>query len=57
VNAWVSIINISNDIKEPTHGNQNCYNTQILIFGGYVKVKESLHIRISVWLSIILMLW
>ena len=54
MNAWVSIINISNDIKEPTHGYQNCHTTQILIFGGYVKVRESLHTRISVWVNTIL---
>ena len=39
VNAWVSIININNGIKGPTHGYQNCNTTSILIFGRYVKVR------------------
>ena len=38
-----SLINIDNGIKEPTHGYQNCNTSQILIFGGYVKVRESLY--------------
>ena len=38
-----SLINIDNGIKEPTHGYQNCNISQILIFGGYVKVRESLY--------------
>ena len=33
-------------MKEPTHGYQNCNTSQILIFGGYVKLRE-----ISVYLS------
>jgi hypothetical protein len=42
----VSIINITNDIKEPTHGYQNYNTTQILITGGYVKVRESLYTQV-----------
>ena len=38
--CMVSIINISNGIKEPTCGHQNCDTEQMLIFGGYVKVTE-----------------
>ena len=38
----VSLINTINGIKEPTHGYQNCNTSQILIFGGYVDVRESL---------------
>ena len=38
--CMVSIININNDdIKEPTCGYQNCNTSQILIFGGYVRVR------------------
>ena len=30
----VSIININNGSKEPTHGYQNCNTNKILIYGG-----------------------
>ena len=43
VNGMVAIINIKNGIKEPTHGYQNSYTSQIFIFGGYVKVRVSSH--------------
>ena len=37
----VSIININNGIKEPsTRGDQNCITSQILLFGGYLKVRD-----------------
>ena len=39
----VSIININNGIKEPTCWYQNCNTNQISIFGGYIKVRESLY--------------
>jgi hypothetical protein len=39
--CMISIIKINNGIKEPIYGYQNCNTTQILIFGGYVKVRES----------------
>ena len=35
--------NINNGIKEPTCGYQNCITNQIMICGGYVKVRESLY--------------
>lgn len=38
-----SINYINNVIKEPTCGYQNYDTSQILIFGGYVKVRESLY--------------
>lgn len=38
-----SIIKINNNIKEPTHGYHNYDTNHILISGGYVKVRESLH--------------
>ena len=44
----VSIININNDIKESTCGYQNCRTCQILIFGGYVKVRESLYTQVII---------
>ena len=40
VKAWVSIIDINSDIKEPICVNQNCNTNEILIFGGYLKVKK-----------------
>ena len=36
-------INNNNAIKEPTHGYRNCNTSQILVFGGYLKVRESLY--------------
>ena len=36
----VSIINISNGIKEPTHGYQNCHISQTLIFGGMSRCEN-----------------
>ena len=39
----VSTINIDNGIKEPTHGYQYCHISQILIFGGYVKVRSCVY--------------
>ena len=46
--CMVSIININNGLKEPTHGYQN-YNTgQILIFGGYVNMRKSLYIQVII---------
>ena len=39
----VLIININNGIKEATRGYQTCNTSQILIFGGYVTVRESLY--------------
>ena len=41
--CMVSIMNIDNGFKEPTRGYQNYNTSQILIFGGYVKVRESLY--------------
>ena len=39
--CMVSTINLNNGIKEPTHGYQNLNTSQIMIFGGYVKVREA----------------
>ena len=36
--CMVPIININNNINEPTIGYQNSYPSQIFIFGGYLKV-------------------
>ena len=41
--CMVSIININNVIKEPIQGYQNCNTNQILIFGGYDKVREFMY--------------
>ena len=48
--CMVSLIKINNDIEEPTRGYQ-IYNTRhILIFGGYIKVRESMYTRhIIIW--------
>ena len=52
--CMVSIINIKNGIKELTRRYQNCNTSQILLFGGYVKVRESLYTRASIWVTTIL---
>ena len=50
----VAIINTNNGIKEPTHKNQNGNTNEILIFSGYVKVRESLSARVIIWVITIL---
>ena len=50
----VSIININNGIKEPTHEYPNYNTSQILIYGGYVKMRESLYTQVVIWISTIL---
>ena len=52
--CMVLMININNDIKKPTRVYQNCNTSQILIFGGYLKVKESLYDRVIIWVNTIL---
>jgi hypothetical protein len=37
----LSTINTASDFEAPTHGYQNSNTKQILVIGGYVKVKES----------------
>ena len=41
-------------IKEPTGGYQICNISQMLIFVGYVKVREFLYTRVVLWVNIIL---
>jgi hypothetical protein len=50
----VSIINNNNGIKEPTRGYHNCDTNQILIFDGYVKLRESFYTRVIIWVDTIL---
>ena len=50
----VSIINITYGIKEPTHGCKKCINSQMLIFGGYLKVGKSLCPWVITWVNTIL---
>ena len=50
----VSIININNSIKEPTHGYQNWNTSHILIFGGCVKVRDPLYTQVIIWVDAIL---
>ena len=40
-------------IKEPTYGYQNCNTSQILIFGGYVKVRK-FYTQVFSWVDTIL---
>ena len=46
----VSII----DIKESTSGYEDCNTNHILIFGGYVKVRELLYTRVIIQVNAIL---
>ena len=49
------MINIYNGIKNLcTHGYQNCSTSRILIYGGYVKVRESLSTRVITCVDTIL---
>jgi hypothetical protein len=47
----ILIINIINGNKEPTHGNENCNNNQMLVFGGSLKVREYLYTQITIWVN------
>jgi hypothetical protein len=44
----VSLIHINNGIKESTHKYQNCNTIQLMIFGVYVKIRESLYTRVII---------
>lgn len=48
-----STINIKNSSQEPTHAYQNYNSSQILIFKGYLKVRESLYIQVIIWANTI----
>ena len=50
----VSMIDIKNEIKEPTCGYQNFGYKQILKLGGNVKVRESLYTQLIICASTIL---
>ena len=54
-NGMVSTINIINSIKEATRGYQNCNTNQLLIFGGYVQVREAMCTCVIIWVNTILM--
>ena len=47
-------MNINIDVKEPTHGYQNCNTNQILIYVWYVKVRESWYTQVIIWVNTIL---
>ena len=47
-------ISINSGIEEPNHEYQNGDTSQILIFGEYVTVRESLYTRVVFWLNTIL---
>lgn len=50
----VSIIKINNGIEEHIHAYQICTTSQMSIFGGDVKIRESLYTGVIIWLNIIL---
>ena len=50
----ISIININNGIKKPTHRYQNCKTNQILVFGRYLKAREYLYAWVVIWVNTIL---
>ena len=51
--AWVSLININIDIKEPPPGYQNCNTCQILIFGSVSRCENLLYTRVIIWVNTI----
>lgn len=54
MNAWVSILNIPNGFQESTRGYQNCKTGEILMFGGYLKIREPKYTRAFIWGNIFL---
>ena len=50
----VLIININKGIKEFTCGYQDCNISHILLFGGYVEVRDSLYTRVVISVNDIL---
>ena len=54
IDTMVSSININNGIKEPMCGYENRNTSQICIFDGHVKVRESFYTRVIVWVNTIL---
>ena len=50
----ISVMNINIDVKDPTHGYQHCNTFQILIYDGYVKVRESWYTQVIIWVNTIL---
>ena len=46
--CMVLITNIKDDVRKPTCDHENCNPSQILIFGGHVKVRESLCIMVII---------
>ena len=44
--CMILIVNINNGCNEPIHGHQNCNSSQMLIFGGYINVRECLYTRV-----------
>ena len=50
----VSLIHINNGIKESTHKYQNCNTIQLMIFGVYIKMRESLYTQVIIWVNTIL---
>lgn len=49
-----SIINFNNGIQESSHGYQNCKTCQIVIFGGFVTMREYYHTRVLIRVNTIL---
>ena len=52
--CMVSIININLSFKEHIHRYQDCNTSQILMFGWYVKARESLYTQVIIWVYIIM---
>ena len=51
--CMVSIININDDIKEPTQGYQDCYSHSNIDVQWVCLVRESLYIRVIIWINTI----
>ena len=52
--CMVLIMKITHGINKRTHGHQNCITNRMLIFCGYVKVREYLYTQVIIQVNTIL---
>ena len=54
MNAWVSVININNDIKEPTRGYQDYNTNQDVTFGKLSRCENLYTPLVIIWVNVML---
>ena len=55
LNAWCQQANTQNKfIKKPTSGKSNCNPIQMVMFGGYLKVRQFLYTIVVIWVNTII---